>query len=185
MYDHYLTPQRQRGVYTKPLAQARTTQPKLIYHQDAIMTFDADSFLQASVVGANDTKIIPCPIGEFPGIVSKISPRQWQSKDGTQTGVALDVFWMVEDAGAKAATGRDEVIVKQGIMLDTTPQGGLDMSQGKNVALGRLREAVGKNDPSQPFSFAMLPGLMAKVSVAHREYNGDTFAEVKLVTKLS
>lgn len=152
------------------------------------MSFDADSFLQSSVSDSNSTALIPCPIGEYQGIISKITPRQWQSKDGTQSGVALDVFWLAEDANVKAVCVRDEVIVKQGIMLDTTPQGGLDMSVGKNVALGRLREAVGKNTPGESFSFAMLPGLAAKISVTHREDKNDpslVYAEVKMVTKLS
>lgn len=152
------------------------------------MSFDADAFLASSVTGANDTALIPCPQGEYQGIVSKIAPRQWQSKDGTTSGIALDVFWFIEDANVKHVCGREEVVVKQGIMLDTNPQGGLDMGAGRNVALGRLREAVGKNSPGEPFSFAMLPGLMAKVSVSHRPDKNDPsimYAEVKMVAKLS
>jgi len=149
--------------------------------------FDADSFLQSSTTEANDTKIIPCPPGEFAAIIDKITPKQVQFNGGTETRIVLDVQWLIEDAGAKAATGRDVVTVKQAIFLDTTPTGGLDMAQGKNVALGRLREAVGKNTPGEPFSFAMLPGLMAKVSVSHRPDKNDpsiSYAEVKLATKL-
>jgi hypothetical protein len=148
------------------------------------MSFDPDLFLNSTFTGANDTKVIPVPVGEFQGIIEKVVPRQWQSKDGTSTGIALDVFWLVEDAGVKAELGRDTVTVKQGIMLDTTPQGGLDMSKGKNIGLGRLREAVGLNDPSQPFSFHSLPGQSAKISVAHRIVGEDTFAEVKGTAKL-
>jgi len=150
--------------------------------------FDADSFLQSSTTEANDTKIIPCPPGEFAAIIDKITPKQVQFNGGTETRIVLDVQWLIEDAGAKAATGRDVVTVKQAIFLDTTPTGGLDMAQGKNVALGRLREAVGKNTPGEPFSFAMLPGLMAKVSVSHRPDKNDpsiSYAEVKMATKLS
>ena len=149
--------------------------------------FDADSFLQSSVTGANDTKIIPCPVGEYAAIIDKINARQWQSTDGSKTGITLDVTWLVQDAGAQQATGREQVTVRQGIMLDASPTGGLDMGQGKNIGLGRLREAVGKNNPGEPFAFAMLPGLMAKVSVTHREDKNDpsvVYAEVKLVTKL-
>lgn len=151
------------------------------------MSFDADSFLQSSVTEANDTKVIPCPVGEYMGIIDKVAARQWQSTDGTKTGVTLDVTWLIEDAGAKAATGRDVVTVRQGVMLDISATGGLDMGQGKNVGLGRLREAVGKNQPGEAFSFAMLPGLAAKVSVTHRQDKNDpetVYAEVKLVTKL-
>jgi len=145
--------------------------------------FDAQSFLDAAVTSSNDTKVIPVPVGEYFGIIEKVVPRQWQSKDGSMTGIALDVFWLVEDADVKAFLGRETVTVKQGIMLDTNDQG-LDMSKGKNIGLGRLREAVGKNTPGEQFSFAMLPGLTAKISVTHRIVNDDTFAEVKGVARL-
>ena len=148
------------------------------------MSFDPQSFLDASVSGTNDTKITPVPVGEYMGIVEKVSPRQWQSKDGSQTGISLDVIWLIEDESVKEYLGRTSVSCKQGIMLDLTPQGGLDMSKGKNVGLGRLREAVGKNNPGEAFSFAMLPGAAAKVGVTHRVVGEDIYAEVKQVAKL-
>lgn len=149
------------------------------------MSFDADSFLNAAVSGSNSTKIIPCPQGEFMAVIEKLNARQVQSSDGTQTRVVLDVSWLVEDDGAKQATGREQVTVKQGIFLDLDPQGGVDMGEGKNVQLGRLREALGLNDPSQPFSFNMLPGRVAKILVGHRADPKDAeniFADVKAVT---
>lgn len=148
------------------------------------MSFDAQSFLDATVSSANDTKVIPVPVGEYMGIIDKVAPRQWQSKDGTQSGIALDIIWLVEDAGVKQQLGRETVTVKQGIMLDLNASGGLDLSKGKNVGLGRLREAVGKNEEGQPFAFSMLPGLSAKIGVSHRVSGEDTFAEVKAVAKL-
>lgn len=148
------------------------------------MSFDPQAFLDSSVTEANDTKIIPVPMGEYPGIIDKVLPRQWQSKDGTQTGIALDVLWLVEDQGVKDFLGRDTVTCKQGIMLDMTSDGKLDMSPGKNVGLGRLREAVGLNNPGQAFSFGQLPGQAAKISVNHRISGEDTFAEVKAVAKM-
>src|SRR5271163_4798164 len=108
--------------------------------------FDADSFLNSVVTGSNSTKVVPCPIGEYPAVIEKIAARQWQSQDGTKTGVALDVTWSIEDDEAKAATGRDVVTSRQGLMLDLTPDGAVDMGEGKNVGLGRLRAAVGLND---------------------------------------
>lgn len=149
--------------------------------------FDADSFLNSVVTGANATKVVPCPIGEFPGVIDKIAARQWQSKDGTKTGVALDVTWSVEDDAAKAETGRDNLSVRQGLMLDLTPDGAIDMSEGKNVALGRLRAAVGLNDPSVEFAFNHLPGRMGKIKVSHRQDDRDpenVFAQVDAVTSL-
>lgn len=146
--------------------------------------FDAASFLSASISDSNDTKVTPVPVGEYMGIIEKVEARQWQSKDGTKTGITLDVTWLIEDSGVKEFLGRETVTCRQGIMLDVTPQGGLDVSRGKNVGLGRLREAVGKNNPGEMFSFEMLPGLSAKVSVQHRIVGEDTYAEVKAVAKL-
>jgi hypothetical protein len=146
--------------------------------------FDAQSFLDSSVTGANDTKVIPVPMGEYQGIIDKITPRQWQSKDGTQSGVALDILWLVEDQEVKTFLGRETVTCKQGIMLDMTSDGKLDVTKGKNIGLGRLREAVNLNNPGQPFSFNQLPGQMARISVRHRIDGEDTFAEVKGVAKM-
>jgi hypothetical protein len=149
--------------------------------------FDADSFLSSVVTGANSTKVVPCPVGDFPGLIDKISARQWQSADGTKTGVALDVSWSVEDDGVKATVGRDVVTARQGIMLDLTPDGAIDLGEGKNVALGRLRAAVGLNDPTIEFSFNQLPGRMAKIKVSHRPDKNDpeiVYAQVDAVTAL-
>ena len=99
-------------------------------------------------------------------------------------GIALEIIWLVEDAGVKQLLGRDTVTVKQGIMLDLNASGGLDLSKGKNVGLGRLREAVGKNEEGQPFAFSMLPGLSAKIAVSHRVNGEETYSEVKGVAKL-
>jgi hypothetical protein len=143
--------------------------------------FDPQAFLDASITEANDTKVIPVPMGEYTGIIASVIPRTWQSKDGTQSGIALDIKWFVEDQDVKAFLGRDEVQIKQGIMLDVTPEGRLDTSKGKNIGLGRLRMAVNMNQPGQAFSFQNLPGQMAKITVKHRIDGDDTFAEVKSV----
>ena len=148
------------------------------------MSFDPQSFLDATVTSSNSTKITPVPVGEYMGIIEKVEPRQWQSKDGTKTGISLDVTWIVEDNNVREFLGRENVTCRQGVMLDVTPEGRLDTSEGKNVGLGRLREAVNKNEPGQAFSFNMLPGLSAKISVSHRIAGEDTFAEVKGVARL-
>lgn len=149
------------------------------------MSFDPQAFIDASITDALDTKITPCPTGEFMGIVDKVLPRQWVAKeDPTKSGVALDVLWLIEDAGVKAELGRDSVIVKQGLMLDIDSSGRLDTSPGKNVPLGRLRAALNLNEPGQAFSFSMLPGQAGKVIVSHRASGEDVFAEIKTVTRL-
>lgn len=147
--------------------------------------FDPNQFLDQQVEGANDTRLIPVPEGEYLAIVEKVSARQWQSKqDPSKAGVTLDVVWSIEDQSVKEFLGRSKVTVNQGIMLDTTDEGKLDMGKGKNVGLGRLREAVGLNDPGRPFAFTQFPGLSAKVLVKHRLHEDNVYAEVKGVTKI-
>lgn len=152
------------------------------------MSFDPNIFLEQSFSEANSTKTEPCPAGEFLSVVKSFVLRPWTAKDDpTKGGLALDIIWNVEDEAVKAALDRKEVTVKQGIMLDLTETGSLDMSKGKNVGLGRLREAVGLNTPGQAFAFTMLTGQMAKIVVKHEPApNGeDIYANVKAVLKLS
>jgi len=147
--------------------------------------FSPDQFLDMQIDGTNDTKKVPCPAGEYLAIIDKVTPRSWTSKkDPTLSGVALDVLCQIEDEGVKSVTGRDKVIVKHGVMLELNEGGqGLDMGKGKNVGLGRLREAAGLNTPGQPFSFSMLVGRPIKVTVSHRIDGEDVFDEVKAVAR--
>lgn len=148
-------------------------------------TFDPNLFLEQSFSEANSTKSLPVPEGEFAATVKSVTPRTWAKKDDpTVSGLALDVIWSIDDENIKAQLDRKEVTVKQGIMLDINDAGNLDMSKGRNVQLGRLREALGLNTPGQAFSFQMIPGRAAKILVKQRVEGEDIFADVKGVVKL-
>lgn len=146
--------------------------------------FNPDIFLQSSVTEANDTKKVPCPPGEYTAVAEKVDARQWQSKDGLKSGIALDITWSIDDPAVKEVTGRENVQVRQGLMLDLLESGGLDMGKGKNVALGRVREATGLNVPGQPFSPTMIQGRAAKVTVSNRVDGEDIYDEIKKVAAL-
>lgn len=151
-------------------------------------TFDPSAFLDATVNDANSTVSTPCPEGEYTAVAQEPVIRQWVSKDGMKSGVAVDINWEVDAGGypdVKEATGRDKVFVKQGLMLDTLPNGGLDMGKGMNVGLGRLREALGLNVAGKPFSFRQVAGQVAKISVKHRVDGDQVYADVKAVVKLA
>jgi hypothetical protein len=148
------------------------------------MTFDSAQFLQGSVDGAMDTKILPVPDGEYAAIIEKIDARTWTSKDGLKSGVTLDVTWEISDEGLRQELKRQKITVRQGIMLDLDDAGKLDTSRGKNIGLGRLREALNKNVPGQPFSFNELPGCSAKIKVTQRVDGEDIYNDVKGVTTL-
>jgi hypothetical protein len=151
--------------------------------------FDPNTFLDMTTTDANSTVSIPVPVAEYIGIIDEVKARPWQSKDDpSKAGMALDVLWSVDDEGVKQLLERDKVVVKQGLMLDMTESGGLDMGKGKNVQLGRLREATGLNAPGQPFGFRMLEGRMAKIRVKHRPdpKNPEViYAEVDAVAKIA
>lgn len=147
--------------------------------------FDPNTFLNQSFDGTNDTKIVPVPVGEYPGIADKVDVKQWSKKDGSASGLKLDIVWDIQDENVAQLLGRDKVLCGQSIMLDLTEEGGLDMGKGKNVGLGRLREALDLNKPGEPFSFGMIQGRMAKVAVSHRTGDNpeDIFSEIKRVAR--
>lgn len=150
-------------------------------------TFDPASLLEATVETSNDTKIIPIPEGEYLAVIDNVKINTWQSGDGSKSGLRLDVEYLLDDAAAKEATGRDKLLVRQGIMLDLTEDGrSFDMGKGKNVGLGRLREATGLNTPGQTFAVQMLPGRLVKIKVTQRPKEGDPetiYNDVRGVTK--
>jgi len=77
--------------------------------------------------------------------------------------------------------------VRQSLMLDVRADGALEFGKGKNVGLGRVREALGQNSTGRPWSFPMLGGQLAKVKVKHRldTATGRTYVEVTDVAKAS
>lgn len=147
-------------------------------------SFDPEAFLNAQQQGANATQFKPCPAGEYPAVADDVKPREWVSQEKGTSGVALDVFWSIDSDAVRNELGREKVIVVQGIFLDLTPSGALDMGENKNVRLGQLREAVGLNDPNQPFSFGMIRGKAAKVKVEHEIYKNAPMAKVTGAVRL-
>ena len=152
--------------------------------------FDASNFLNTVFTDANDTKITPCPAGEYAAQIESDEPKSGQIKNGERVGqdwAGLNIKYTITDPGVLALLGRDKVIVSDLVMLDLTPGGGLDMGPQRNIGLGRLREATGLNSPGQPFSPVMFIGKSVRVSVKHVpgfKNPADLVAEISGVTKL-
>lgn len=145
-------------------------------------TFNPDVFLNTEVDSANATTYTPVPEGEPVGAIKSVKPRVL-----TDGRAVFDVTWVVDDDAAREVTGMAEPTVRQTIWLDITDAGGLDFGKGKNVGLGRLREAVGQNKPGKPWAPGMLVGQVAKLKVVHSidRRDGVTInAEVKAVLPL-
>jgi hypothetical protein len=144
-------------------------------------TFDIAAFQNATFEGSNDTVLTPCPEGDFLGVIKNPEVRAWKSRDGTKEGLSLDYTVEIDDPRVTSVTGRSPTRVRGGCMLDLTENGTLDMGKGKNVSLGRLREATGLN--SGKFGFPMLEGQMILAKISTRVDGDRTFDEVKAVAR--
>lgn len=149
-------------------------------------TFDPNTFLSTEEAGALSTTFEPIPDGEYEAMIGAgdeaLKPRVTQS--GRHI---LDVTWELNDEALRERLGREKLTVRQSLFLDMTSQGTLDRGTGKNVQLGRLREALGQNDPSKPWSPMMLRGAgPAKIRITQRAGDDGVtiYNDVKAVTKL-
>lgn len=146
--------------------------------------FDPTTFLNQTFDESNSTQSVPVPAGEYLAIADKVDLKTWQSRDGSSSGLKLEIVWDIQDDNVKALVGRDKVTSRQQQMLDLTEAGEMDFGKGKNVGLGRIREALGMNTPGQPFAFPMIQGQMAKVVVSHRIDGENVYDEIKKIAKV-
>lgn len=157
------------------------------------MSFNPELFLNATVDESNSTELLAVPEGEYTAVTDPITADSIRSYDirkgdrAGQKGYALDLNWSInDDTGAlKEYLGRAPK-ARQSVMLDLTQDGGLEFGKGRNVGLGRLREALNQNLTGRPWSFAMIGGQVAKIKVKHRldTATGKTYVEVADVSKI-
>ncbi len=142
------------------------------------MAFDINSFMQTEVQGSNETSYTPIPEGEYIGVIKELKG------DMVKESPVIRVTYVIDSEEARQASGQQEPTVEQTLWLDLTATGSLDFGSNRNVQLGRLREAVGQNDPNQGWSPTMLQGQVVLLSISHRmnSETGDRFAQVKRVT---
>lgn len=145
--------------------------------------FDPNTFAQMTFTEANSTRSTPVPVGDWPATISKVEIKTWESRDKTKAGLKCVLSCEISDPAVKEVTGRDKNILPYEIMLDLTPEGGLDFGKGMNTKLGRAREACDLNKPGAPFSFDMFAGRDVLVQVGHREYEGNLLAEIKGIAR--
>lgn len=138
-------------------------------NQQANSIFNPDFILQGQSSDAMSTRTIPLPADLYLAQIMELTPRNVQGvKDPTKFYQFLDVKLEIKlSPAAQAELGRETAIRNYSVSLDLTPQGNLDYGKGKNVGLGRLREAVGQNVPGQPWSPMMLKGQVIKVLIKH------------------
>lgn len=146
--------------------------------------FDPKTFGQMTFTETNSTVSVPIPAEEWPFEIKKAEITAWQAKDNSSAGLKCILQLETTDAKVVEITGRAKNSVRYEMMLDLTPEGGLDFGKGMNVRLGKAREACGLNKPGQPFAFDMFVGHMVKAKVSHREYLGELQAEARAILPL-
>lgn len=153
------------------------------------MLFNPDEFLSSNVDGALSTRLDPTPEGEYKATIKDVAkPRLIQPKDPTKAPFAvIDIVWLLDAPDLAAKLGRKELTVRQGVMLDIAG-GKLDTAKGKNITLGRLREAVKQNGPGSWSPTQLVGAGPAVVMVTHRpdKDNSDiVYDEIRKVAALS
>lgn len=153
--------------------------------------FNPTKFLESTTTDAGSTRLDPVPQGEYSAIIQDISFREIEIKRGEQAGktrLIMSVSWELLDSELKAKLDRIPR-VRQDIWIDQDDSGDIDYSKGKNVGLGRLREALGQNAPGQNWSPGMLKGAgPALLVVTERpdDNNADIiYNDVKSVGQIS
>lgn len=144
--------------------------------------FDPSAFLNQTTTEVGSTSVEPIPAGEYTAIIDKVEPRQVNGKNGPT--IVVEVHYLLQAPDVAARIGREKLAVRASFWPDLASNGGFDMSKGKNVALNRLREACGLNNPGQPFKLGDLVGKMVKAQVTFREANGAIYNDVKTVGKM-
>lgn len=143
-------------------------------------TFNPDAFMTTTTTESLSTQLLPWPLNDdgYTAAIKSVNIRTAKERQ------ILDVVWTTDDEAVKKATGLPEPTVRQSIFLDLTDSGVLDVSKGKNIQLGRLREALGQNKAGKPWAPAQLIGAVAKLIVSHRMDGETTYTDVKSVVAL-
>ena len=165
------------------------------------MPFDADSFMNQTVDAELSTSVEQPPEGDYRAMIGDFTSesgfrtftaRPGSKNEGREFTIFQPPFVLQDDprlAAVKAArNGNDITVTHKGMFLDLEDGGGLDVAKGKNVDLGRLREAVNQNTKSG-WKFTDLIGagpLMVKViHEADQNDSSKKYARVSRVVKIS
>ena len=117
--------------------------------------FDPNVFMNTTVAGPGSVELPQVGIGDYTAQITKLEPKEIPSeKSPTGTFPMMEVTWQPHG---------QTLTVRQAHFLDLLPDGNLDMSEGKNTSLNRVREVLGQNVGG--WSPAMLQGGQARIRV--------------------
>lgn len=161
------------------------------------MSFDADTFMNTAA-DAGSTELPKTPEGEFRVVIGQMTSENFktlQVDDKNNPGQkrnapTLSVPFIIRDQDVNKTTGRDTIVHYETFWLDFTPEGKLDMSDGKNVKLNQLREVLSQNAPGwTPAHLSNAGPLMIAVKhspgKAGTANEGKTFVNIAKFAKIS
>lgn len=108
--------------------------------------FDADAFMnQGADTGSTVLKTLPA--SEYTAMIEEVAPPRVITGAKGES-IVLDITFKLMDVpvDVQKDLGRQNFTIKRGYFLDVSDNK-LDMSEGKNVDLNRLRAALGQNKP--------------------------------------
>ena len=165
--------------------------------------FDASALIQSVTDQPMAEVRILVPEGEYAAISEEVKAINFRTLTGDRNKpgeegcdskgrrLVLDLYWNIDDARVAEATHRTKNSVKQGIFVDVTPDSDLEAGRVTlagglewNLQIGRLRKIFGQNERGRPWSFSMLGGKAARVTVEHRKDGENEFDGVKKVVAL-
>lgn len=135
---------------------------------------DIDAFESAPLKGPSSTVAIPPPAGETNGTIKSHKLKAVNTKEGEK--VVMDVVWELSDTDGKiqAITGREKNFARQSVWIDLDNDGRTDESDGMNIGLGRLRDAIGQNEKGKKWSYELLDGAgPALLTIKHEPRKDD------------
>lgn len=150
--------------------------------------FDPAIFEQAITESESSSSLLPIPAGEYNAIIEDYKFNQGVSKKNNENYVSMLITYsIIDDTGELARAIARPPKVSHTYFVDTNASGAFDFGQGKNVWLGKIRNAVGMNAPGQSFSFSMLKGQALRIVVSTEPSKDDPeviYNRVKSVGRL-
>lgn len=147
------------------------------------MVFDPKAFMQTAVESELSTSPVRVEDGDYRGFFDQLpdeGPKVIKRQDEEDLYI-LDIRANINDEEALSQLeDQDTYYSRMSLFLDIDKSGGLDVREGKNHQLGRVREALGQNKPGA-WNFSMMlhvPCLM------HLETDKNGYQKVTRVAPL-
>lgn len=152
------------------------------------MVFNAEKFMNTTMQGPTSTVVLVCPEGEYKAFIDD-GDKAIQFRDGDASRnlspQCVVLFAITGDQQPNQFLKRDKVLVPMTCWLDLDEAGeGLDLGEGKNVGLGRIRKAIGQNEGT--FNPPMMKGKgPVLIKVGHRADKNDPTIKYAEVTRVA